>query len=93
MHSQPRKACFSTGGKSNEKTKNNVSLANDLKDVTYVSLGDDGGGPSLCSLLIAALSLLLVLATVPFSLYMCVKVILSQPTPVFSAVSAGSPRI
>ena len=32
------------------------------------------GGPGLCALLIAFLSLLLVLATLPFSLYMCVKV-------------------
>ena len=32
------------------------------------------GGPGLCAILIAFLSLLLVLATLPFSLYMCVKV-------------------
>jgi len=36
---------------------------------------DTGSGHTICALLIAALSLLLVFATVPFSLYMCVKVV------------------
>ena len=47
---------------------------------SYIDDDDDDddkgevGGPGLCALLIAFLSLLLVLATLPFSLYMCVKV-------------------
>jgi len=49
---------------------------NTVKDkVEFAENGDAGGGPSLCALLIAVLSLFLVVATVPFSLYMCVKVV------------------
>ena len=37
---------------------------------------DTSGGPNFVAILIAGLSLLLVLTTVPFSLYLCVKVLL-----------------
>jgi len=45
------------------------------KKVEFAENGDAGAGGGVCSILISVLSLLLVVATVPFSLYMCVKVV------------------
>jgi hypothetical protein len=42
-----------------------------------VSFSADPHGPGVCALLLALLSLLLVLATMPFSLYLCIKVIIA----------------
>ena len=44
-------------------------------DNGYTAAGEAGSGHTICAVLIAGLSLLLVAATVPFSLYMCVKVV------------------
>jgi len=46
-----------------------------VRDKVEFAENGEVGGPGLCAILIAFLSLLLVLATLPFSLYMCVKVV------------------
>jgi len=47
-----------------------------IKDkLEFAEHADLQGGPSVCALLLALVSLLLVLATMPLSLYMCIKVV------------------
>ncbi|XP_023346809.1 band 7 protein AGAP004871 isoform X3 [Eurytemora carolleeae] len=47
----------------------------DIKNKLEYSEGGEVGSPGLCALLLSLVSLLLVLATMPLSLYMCIKVV------------------
>ena len=56
-----------------------ICTSYEIRKLYYFSYPADPEGPGICAHILTACSFLLFLVTMPFSLFMCVKVILSSP--------------